>query len=108
MSDSILIEPDCRYISRKGLSRVPNVAPCGVFGTKLPPNTVCPVIPRDPVILALPVYGNNVRLTLSGAIICPALPITTLPVVGSAKVNCTELDVGVLIIAGIITLSSLS
>ena len=35
-------------------------------------------------------------------IMWPAFPITTLPVVLSAKVNCTELDVGVLITEGMI------
>ena len=43
VSDSIEIEPDCRYNSANGLSILPNVAPYGVEGTMSPVN----VIPED-------------------------------------------------------------
>jgi len=55
ISDAMLIDADCRYISLNGFSKVPIVAPLASFGNKSPPNSVEPLIAIEPLNSVLPI-----------------------------------------------------
>ena len=87
-SDAILIEPDDTNISANGLSTVPNVAPFASFGTIFPPNSVAPLINKEPLKTVLPITFTE-PLTFKEPV-TKCLSVTILPIVTPLLNTCNS------------------